>query len=237
MTETSEFTRASSWDGKDLTGKWEINFKADGVRVFHSEEGWISRAGKDLYNIPAVDGPHPTEGYEVYLNRTSSSKDNFTATIEAVRAKNKPERAVLPSDLYSLGNPVDSRLLCEFVNNPTAELINLRMQKALAAGWEGLILRGPSGQWLKVKPKETYDVTVTEVVQGRGKHAGRMGALVTSRGKVGTGFSDADREFWFTGDKVGTIIEVECLHLTNDGKFRHPRFVQIRTDKTETDDI
>jgi ATP-dependent DNA ligase len=49
-------------------------------------------------------------------------------------------------------------------------------------------------------------------------------------GKVGTGFSDAMRkEDW--NSRIGEFIEVECMQLTPDGKFRHPRFLKRRWDK------
>jgi ATP-dependent DNA ligase len=81
-------------------------------------------------------------------------------------------------------------------------------------------------------------VTVTEIIEGTGKHKGRMGALMTPMGKVGTGFTDQERKEWW-GRKallgnhptLAWLIEVECMQLTPDGKFRHPRFLRIRYDK------
>jgi ATP-dependent DNA ligase len=66
-----------------------------------------------------------------------------------------------------------------------------------------------------------------------------MGALQTAMGKVGTGFTDEDREhFWdldWNRNPDGTfkpvMIEVSCMQLTPDGKFRHPAFERIRYDK------
>ena len=61
-----------------------------------------------------------------------------------------------------------------------------------------------------------------------------MGALITEMGKVGTGFTDINREWWADPCRdlpVPYIIEVECMGLTKNGKFRHPRFKRIRWDK------
>jgi ATP-dependent DNA ligase len=99
----------------------------------------------------------------------------------------------------------------------------------VSQGYEGLVLR-QGDRWLKVKPKETYDVLVTGIVEGTGKYAGKLGALITDMGKVGTGFTDKDREDLFTLP-INTIIEVECMELTPKGKFRHPRFIRVRYDK------
>jgi len=59
-----------------------------------------------------------------------------------------------------------------------------------------------------------------------------MGALMTDMGKVGTGFTDMERQEWWIkrNSRVGTVIEVECMQLTPDGLFRHPRFVRWRPD-------
>jgi len=48
-------------------------------------------------------------------------------------------------------------------------------------------------------------------------------------GNVGTGLTDDQRrQFWA---KPPLTIEVECMELTPDGKFRHPRFKRERFDK------
>ncbi|MDP3911503.1 MAG: sigma factor, partial [Gemmatimonadales bacterium] len=78
-------------------------------------------------------------------------------------------------------------------------------QHVLAENFEGLVLRTNGA--IKVKPIHTLDLAVIGIQAGRGKAAGRMGALVTafrdwsgrfiSAGKVGTGFTDAERAWWW----------------------------------------
>ncbi len=163
-----------------------------------------------------------------------------------------------PDHLYSL-DPLDIRLRGFFpgcsasgiIDNPTEAQIRFGLRDAVALGWEGLVLRKitpragmvpyEEGVWLKVKPAETYDVRVTGAVEGTGKHKGRLGALQTAKGDVGTGFTDAEREeIWrkwedplrYLNDPLeGSIVEVEFMGWTPDGKFRHPRFVRFRPDK------
>lgn len=235
--------RAKPWNGKDLKGVWEFTLKIDGVRAFASAGGWVSRNGKPLYNIPILRCIPPDEGYEVYCSKPGrSSKENYKATIECVRAKTK-DRPIRPNELYSL-EPLDPRLQVSAIypgegthalKDPRASFIRTVLKRAVAHGYEGLVLRQGS-TWLKVKPVETYDVRVTGIIEGTGKHKGRMGALMTDMGKVGTGFTDEERE-WFWKRQVGgeprfkQLIEVECMQLTPAGKFRHPRFVRIRYDK------
>jgi DNA ligase-1 len=101
------------------------------------------------------------------------------------------------------------------------------MFRQVAAGDEGLVVR-QGNRWLKVKPINTFDVPVIGSIPGRGKHTGRMGALITPMGNVGTGFTDEQRG---TEYPEGTIIEVESQGLTPDEKFRFPRFIRVRFDK------
>lgn len=236
------------WNGKDLKGTWHVTIKIDGVRALWipsvdisvernipgamSIPGWYSRAGKPLYNIPdplpCVTAPfwHPGNDCELYLG---SLKDS----IRACRTKHlKPDTPRITHEhLYSL-DPLDPRLDLGLVEDPTAEWLKSKLASVNAQGYEGLVLR-QGDKWLKVKPTDNYDVLVLGMFEGTGKHKGRMGYLITHMGKVGTGFTDEEREDWWSRPEPDTLptIEVECMHLTPDGKFRHPRFVRERFDK------
>lgn len=122
-------------------------------------------------------------------------------------------------------------------------------------GYDGLILRDPEGGWqvgngtggeiIKLKRVLSFDLRVTGVEEGKGKHAGRAGALVLDfQGKelrVGTGFTDLKREMWWNfkdhpeGTMIGQIVEIEAMDYSEDGLLREPRFKGIRFDKLETD--
>lgn len=225
--------KATTWKGNDLSGTWEITLKIDGARMLRDAEGNpVSRAGKPLYNLEGI--PKEITDAEIY-------DTNWESSMSLVRSS-KNGTPVPLEKVYSL-DPLDPRLhLGYFNNHATASEIEKFMQHQVALGYEGLILR-QGNKWLKVKPKETADVYVTGYQAGTGKHEGRMGALLTNYGKIGTGFSDADREWWqatydknpecFTSEKPTYLIEVEYMELTSGGKFRHPRFIRIRDDKTE----
>jgi DNA ligase OB-like domain len=220
--------KAKAWSGKDLKGTWHVTIKIDGVRTLWNAETreWLSRADKPLYNLPAFDGRADCETY----------CGSFKETITRIRAKTKA-RPITAAQMYSL-DPLDPRLDDGFVTDPTAAQITVMLKNVVSNGFEGIVLR-QGGVWLKVKPIETYDVPVTGAFEGEGKHKGRLGYLTTPMGDVGTGFSDEERQtFWnymLEPDDgrgiLGKTIEVECMKLTDDGKFRHPRFLHIRIDK------
>lgn len=220
--------KAKAWRGKALKGDWELTLKIDGVRALWSSCGWLSRADKPLYNIPKREPGMPTD-CEVFVG-------SFRDTIRATRTKHlKPDTPRITKEhLYSL-DPIDGRLFRGTVNSPTAEYIRQQLRFANELGHEGLVLR-QGEKWIKVKPEETHDVRVTDAVIGEGKHRGRLGALVTPLGEVGTGFSDEEREaLWEDfrrGRLLGQTVEVSCMQFTPDGQFRHPVFVRMRPDKT-----
>lgn len=217
--------KAKEWDGKDLEGNWLVTLKIDGVRALSDGKRVLSRNGKLLYNCQHL--AHKFTDAEIYCG-------SFKQTIQVVRTVKVPtelqeEFVVQENEVYSL-NPLDSRLIQGHINNPTAVDIIKLMKLAVRRGYEGLVLRN-GDTWLKVKPECTYDVTITALVEGKGKHKGRLGKFMTDMGGVGTGFTDLQRQEYWTEKMVGTTIEVACMQLTTDGKFRHPRFVRTRFDK------
>ena len=131
--------------------------------------------------------------------------------------------------IYSLRPNLDKRLIVGVYDTITPLEVAHLFEVAKTQGLEGLIIES-EGVLYKVKGTETYDVPVIGVQEGTGRNLGRMGALLTPMGKVGGGFTDAHRELYYK-DIIGKIIEVECMELTPDGKFRHPRFVRLREDK------
>lgn len=207
------------YTGGDLEDLWEFTVKLDGVRMLRDGEGKpVSRNGKPLHNLDHVPA-HITDA-EVYMG-------DWDSTITAVRSQAKH---IIPLDcIYSLTEPLDPRLRKGLVDDPTEGFIRRSMKRMIDDGYEGLVLR-QGNKWLKVKPEETYDVPVTGITGGSGKYEGMVGALVTPMGKV-SGMTDAQRKEWVDGSIIGHTIEVKCMELTKNGKFRHPRLIRVRYDK------
>ena len=122
--------------------------------------------------------------------------------------------------------------------------------QAVAGGYEGIMIKDPRAPyeckrttaWLKLKPFIEVSLEVQDVEEGTGRNVGRLGALVcsgTDDGReivvnVGSGFSDSDRDsFWTSRSRVlGQIVEVRADAVTQnqDGTYslRFPRFLRFR---------
>jgi len=229
--ETHKLIRPRVWNGKALSGKWSVTLKLDGVRaIWQDAQGWVSRANKPLYNIPPW---RPSMGRDCELFIGS-----FRDTIRATRTKFPTDDtpSIQVNDLYGLDR-LDPRLRSGTLTDPSADDIFAALRRAIAAGFDGLVLR-QSNNWIKVKPEETHDVVITGFGEGNGRHAGRLGFITTTRGAVGAGFSDAERQSLWAEARaqtlIGQVAEISCMEFTPNGQFRHPSFVRMRPDKAGT---
>ncbi len=121
---------------------------------------------------------------------------------------------------------------------------------AIDGGYEGIMIKDPkapyeckrSHAWLKLKPFIEVSLTVVAVEEGTGRNVGKLGALVCEgvddgksiRVNVGSGFSDSDRDTFWTDREalIGQIVEVRADAITQnqDGSYslRFPRFLHFR---------
>lgn len=202
---------------------WFVTTKIDGVNATKKGDVWLSRANKPLYNLPldCADGI-----YEVFLG-------DFKTTISAV--KTRKGKLISKHLIFSL-DPYDHRLtIGEYKESDLDKLF----KKSLLDGGEGLVVIDYNSLTsYKMKDKVTYDVTVTDIIEGTGKFKGMLGAFkVVLDGvsfKVGTGLTNNERSLFYTKLMIGNIIEVEGMSLLPSGRLRHPRFVRYREDLSAT---
>ena len=118
--------------------------------------------------------------------------------------------------------------------------VNEKLAAVEAAGGEGVMLRHPTAphrpgrtaDLLKVKSTKDDEAIVVGHEAGKGRHTGRMGALQCRLRsgvafKVGTGFSDHEREH---PPAVGTVISFRYGELTDANVPRFPAYLRVRPD-------
>lgn len=122
----------------------------------------------------------------------------------------------------------------------------------MSQGLEGSVIKltnyvfknGTSNKQFKLKLKVDADVRITGTTKGEGKYSDTIGAITFSTddslvtGKV-SGMTDTlRRDIGKNPSKyIGKIMSVEFNDLTPENNLSHPRFKEIREDKSETDTL
>ncbi len=208
------------WDGTDLSGLFAVTRKLDGVQLHVDGHGaGITRGGT---SCGTPEGLAPGI-YEYCPGRWSDAMATF--------------RDGGPVDAYYRLLPLlDERLVLGYVEHPTADEIMDLLAERVAAHDEGLVLWPMQGDApIKVKPVTTEEATVLTVVPGNGRLATTMGALMTTRGRVGTGFTRDARDWWWMqhedGRAKGLVIEVSGAPARAGASTRPLTFVRLRADR------
>lgn len=132
--------------------------------------------------------------------------------------------------------------LCEIrqVSAVDRGALQRQFDTVIREGGEGLMLHradapyetGRSDVLLKMKPWQDAEAVVVAHQPGKGRHAGRLGALKvrTPEGRefwLGTGYSDAQRR---EPPPIGSTITYRYRDLTNGGLPRFASFLRLRED-------
>ena len=138
----------------------------------------------------------------------------------------------------SLGQPWVQAVPQRRVANDAA--LQALLHRTVRAGGEGLMLHrgaslyraGRSDDLIKLKTHEDTEARVIAYLPGKGRHAGRMGALLVEmpsgqRFRLGAGFSDADRE---RPPPVGSWVTYRFRGTHDGGLPRFASFVRERED-------
>ena len=129
----------------------------------------------------------------------------------------------------------------EQVQLPSAAVLQQRLQDVADLGGEGLMLHRADALWSagrsdtlrKLKPMPDDEARVVGYEPGKGRLAGRVGALLVEmdsgrRFSLGTGLSDADRQ---TPPALGEIVTYRYRGLTPSGLPRFASFVRQRPEE------
>jgi DNA ligase 1 len=231
--------------------------KLDGVRAWWDKSRFLSRQG-NIYHAPAwftAGLPSvPLDG-ELWLDRKA-----FQRTVSIVRRHDQSDHwrqiSFVAFDAPAATGPFEARqaLLQEMFREtfvPYARVLQqdrctgigqLRreLSRIESLGGEGLMLRQPGSRYeagrsstlLKVKTFHDAEGRVVEHLPGRGRHAGRLGAVVVELPNgltfsLGSGFTDAQRQ---VPPPIGSIVTFRYQELTDRGVPRFPSFVRVRSD-------
>ena len=248
---------AHSWDNFTDPTNWWMSEKLDGVRAYWDGTQLLSRLGTKIHapdwftkGLPA----DPLDG-ELWIGRKM-----FQKTVGIVKRQDKSDHwrdvCLRIFDAPGSSGQFEERLdfAANMVKKCGLEHIQLHehntckgiehLKKELARveslGGEGLMLRKPGSVYeagrsytlLKVKTFHDAEARVVGHQPGRGKHKGKLGALLVELEdgtpfSLGTGFSDAER---VTPPEIGSVVTFRYQELTDGGVPRFPSFLRIHED-------
>jgi len=251
---------ANKWsDDKDPTGWW-ISEKLDGIRAIWDGKNLVSRLG-NIFPAPKWFTEQLPQNEGLILDgELFTKRGNFQETVSIVRNSGLNHEwkkiTYMVFDIPSMKDTFENRYqyLDRFIDTVPSTHIkllkhtkctgNVHLQTTLnsitSLDGEGVMLRQPKSDYvqgrsntlLKVKNFFDAEAVVINHADGKGRHKGRMGALICkmesgTQFRVGTGFSDAVRN---NPPKIGSIITYRFQELTKDKVPRFPSYVGPRID-------
>lgn len=243
--------------GMDLQDYW-VSEKYDGVRGYWDGRALRTRGGETV-NAPAwftAGWPTTALDGELWAGRgqfaqaqSTTRRDNAgDAAWQQIRfmvfdlpahSGSFDERlAALKTTVARIGQPWVQAVPQQRIANDAA--LQALLARTVHAGGEGLMLHrgsslyrtGRSDDLIKVKTHDDTEARVVAHLPGKGKHAGRLGALLVEmpsgqRFKLGTGLSDAQRE---APPAVGSWVTYRFRGTHDSGLPRFASFVRVRQD-------
>jgi DNA ligase-1 len=191
-------------------------------------ELWIARGSFDrLSGIVRREAPRDDEWRQVRYMIFELPDAAGTFTERAARIKSTVAQVGVP-----WLQPVEQFRL------PDAKALQRKLDEVVREGGEGLMLHradavyetGRSSALLKVTPWLDAEARVVSRLPGKGKHAGRLGALRVEmpdgrRFSIGSGFSDVQRS---APPPIGALVTYRYRELTKNGIPRFPLFLRVR---------
>lgn len=248
-------TQAGAVDG---AAGWLVSEKLDGVRAHWGGTQLCFRSGRP---VTAPDGflarlPRmPLEG-ELWLGR--GRFDELSGLVRRASVDDEGWRHVryMLFELPGAPGPFSERSaelerLERRIGWPQLQAVPQRhvssrerlapwLEEVVRGGGEGLMLHradalyriGRSADVVKLKPQQDEDAVVIGHLPGRGRHAGRLGALRVRRADgavfdLGTGLSDAHR---IDPPPLGSTVTYAFRGRTPNGLPRFASFLRVRPD-------
>ncbi len=242
-------------EGMDVSG-WLMSEKLDGVRGYWDGRQLLSKTGIPFHPPPAFTANFPDFAME---GEIWGGRGSFEKTIGIVRKQaahdgwlalkfaifdvpgtpgSFEERLALVRDWFDK-HPTPYAFIIPHQPVRNEKYLRQELHRIEALGGEGIILRkvealytvGRSPDILKVKSFDDTEAVVIAHIGGKGRNAGRMGALLVElpesgiRFKIGTGFSDNQRE---NPPAIGSLITFKYYGFYESGIPKFPSFLWIR---------
>jgi DNA ligase len=254
--EPSQLMLPHIYEEQDIIGWW-MSEKLDGIRGYWDGQQLFSKTGRLLSpssEFTATLPPFPVEG-ELWGGRNS-----FEQTASIVQ-REKPHAGWMTLKFGIFDLPRESGSFRQRLSKikawsdehqtpsvfvikqiPVRSLQQFRdeLQRIENLGGEGLIVRDPDARYesgrsmsiLKVKSFQDAEASVIAYLPGKGKHEGRLGALLVegkdgTQFRIGTGFSDSERD---NPPQVGAIITYKYYGRYQSGLPKFPSFLRVRED-------
>lgn len=243
--------------GIALADYW-VSEKYDGVRAYWDGERLFTRGGERINPPSWFIAGWPTTPMDGEL---WAGRGRFGEAVSTARTQQPDDAAwramrFMVFDLPAHGGTFDQRLPALRETVATIDLtwvqlvpqekvrdhqaLQKRLQAIVKAGGEGLMLhRGASlyraersDDLLKVKLHDDAEARVVAHLPGKGRHQGRMGALLVEmpdgvRFKLGSGFTDSQRT---APPAVGSWVTYRYRGVNESGIPRFASFVRVRED-------
>jgi len=244
--------------GMPLAGYW-ISEKYDGVRGYWDGRRLWTRGGTPIAAPAWFTAPFPPKPLDGEL---WAGRGRFQQTVSVVRTETPDDQAwrairFMVFDLPAEPGPFRQRLaaLQRLLPIPaapwlvaapqqratTAAQLQILLDRTVKDGGEGLMLHHGdslyraerSADLLKVKPFDDAEAQVVAHLPGKGRHAGRMGALQVRmpdgrQFRLGGGFTDAQRD---DPPPIGSRVTYRHQGTTAGGLPRFARFLRVREDE------
>jgi DNA ligase-1 len=241
--------------GMPLAGYW-VSEKYDGVRGYWDGRQLWTRGGEAIAAPAWFTAPLPAQPLDGELWAGRGRFEHALSTVRSQTPNDAAWRALrfMVFDLPAEPGDFDHRLaalrrLLPLAAAPwvvpvqqrratTHAALQALLDETVRAGGEGLMLhRGTSAyrsertdDLLKFKTYDDAEARVLAHLPGKGKHEGRLGALLVETGeglrfKLGGGFSDAQRA---APPPIGSLVTYRYNGLNASGVPRFARFMRVR---------